>query len=220
MNGYFSCETCTEKIIFSGKVMVKWEKTRFFNCSFVLLWTDLLLSLSLMVLILWLLHNILFQNISMEAWLLLIQTHVLLFQKNKLFIKNDCSCLHTPPSLKLHFQILSLLSTTWLKEILFIVQNDNWNNLEVFMIKVHAPFSNGAYQISLFYIKKCFQSQSFFTFSDIKDCDMKFQMFSDFAIIGKKSKHKHLKDTGLWMRSYDYKHKTRTLSLNTFRFVL
>lgn len=131
-NGYFSCETSTEKKC----VFQVWSrlKTRFLIAVvfFVLLRTDLLLSLSLMVLILWLLHNILFQNVSTEGWLLLIQTHVLLFQKNKLFTKNDFSCLHTPPSLKLHFQILSLLSTTWFKEILFIVQNDNWNNLEVF----------------------------------------------------------------------------------------
>lgn len=175
-----------------------------------------------MVLILWLLHNILFQNISTKGWLLLIQTHVLLFQKNKLFTKNDFFCLHTPPSLKLCFQISSLLSTTRFKEILFIVQNDNWNNLEVFVIKVHALFSNSAYKISLFYFRKWFQSQGFWlTFSEITDHGCrKFQMFSGFVIIGKKNKQEHLKDTGLWMRSYDCLHKTRTLSSNMFRFVL
>lgn len=92
----------------------------------------------------------------------------------------------------------------------------------VFMIKVHTPFSNSAYQISLSYFGKRFQSQSFWlTFSEIIDrCSMKFQMFSDFAIIGKKSKKEHLKDTGLRMRACDCQHKTGTLSPNTFRFVL
>lgn len=90
------------------------------------------------------------------------------------------------------------------------------------MIKVHAPFSNNAYQISLFYFRKWFQSQSFWlTFSEIIDrCSMKFQMFSDFAVIGKKSNKEHLKDTGLRMRTYDCQHETRTLSPNMFRFVL
>lgn len=70
-----------------------------------------------------------------------------------------------------------------------------------------------ANQISLFYVKKWIQGQ-IFKLSNIfwnHSC-MKLQMFSDFAIIGKKNKHEHLKDIGLWMRDYSYQHKTKTLS--------
>lgn len=158
MNGYFSCEMSTEKVCFPGRIKVN-RKILDFNCRLFFLWTDLLLSLSLMVLILWLLHKVPCQNISTKGWLLLIQTHVLL-QKKKT-IKNAFSCFHTPPSLKLHFQTMNLLSIPWFKEILFIVLSDNWNNLEVFIIKEHALFSNSAYQISLFYFKSAFKARLF-----------------------------------------------------------
>lgn len=70
------------------------------------------------------------------------------------------SCLHAPPSLKLHFQTMSL-STAWFKQILFIVLNDSWNNLKAFMIKDYALFSNSAYHISLFYFKNVFKARLF-----------------------------------------------------------
>lgn len=55
---------------------------------------------------------------------------------------------------------MNLLSIAWFKEILFIVLNDSWNNLEVFIIKEHALFfSNSAYQISLFYFKSALKAR-------------------------------------------------------------
>ena len=112
-----------------------------------------------MVLILWLLHKVLCQNISTKGWLLLIQTHVLLQKKT---IYKECFFLLSHPSKpQTSLSDYELVINSLVQRDSFHFLNDNWNNLEVFIIKEHALFSNSAYQIGLFYFKSAFKARLF-----------------------------------------------------------
>lgn len=146
------------------------------------------------------------------------------FSKNKLFIKNDFFLPSHPSKSQTSLSDFELVINN-------LVQRDSFHcwewQLKQFRgfvwLKYMRPPATVLTKLVCFTLKSAFKARAFdrVTFSEIIDhgC-VKFQMFSEFAIIRKKSKHEHLKDTGLWMRGCDSQPQTRTLSPNVFRLVL